>query len=57
MCPKYLAYTEMTKETKEVAELDKEIREMELELARLRSKYPLEDVSISVNQRMGAPVN
>ena len=56
MCPKYLAYTEMTKETKEVAELDKEIREMELELARLRSKYPLEDVSTSVHQRMTAPV-
>jgi ribosomal protein L29 len=42
---RYLAYAQMTEETKEVAELDKEIREMELELARLRSKYPLEDVS------------
>jgi ribosomal protein L29 len=34
----------MLQETQEVAELDKEIREMELELARLRSKYPIEDV-------------
>ena len=39
------AYAEMVKETKEVADLDKDIRELELELARLRSKYPLEDVS------------
>ena len=50
MCSKCLAYAEMTKETKEVAELDKEIREMELELARLRSKYPLADVSTFVCQ-------
>lgn len=40
-----VAYAEMVKETKEVADLDKDIRELELELARLRSKYPLEDVS------------
>jgi hypothetical protein len=42
-----IAYAEMVKETKEVSDLDKEIRELELEFARLRSKYPLEDVSAS----------
>lgn len=51
----------MLKETKELAELDKEVREMELELARLRSKYPIEDVSApfdpTLAQSMSLPLS
>jgi hypothetical protein len=51
-----IAYAEMVKETKEVADLDKEIRELELEFARLRSKYPLEDVSASPSNFVAIPL-
>jgi hypothetical protein len=41
-----VAHAELAKETQETASLSKHIKEMELELARLRAVYPVEDVSV-----------